>query len=404
MAVVLALTCSLLFSSSVSAVGGISEGASSSFWIGVGNANNPSNTGYIWSSQWTSSGSTMSTGNLSANGSPNNISFRRDGIIISSNNIDNGNIYFRGYADLKLNVSGSTDTIRGGIGSSYTLFNGNAFDIGLSPSIGVYNGTVNVTSTNCSYTPANLDYSSSASVNCRVDFNGSFPVGSPGNYILNWRINGNAATNGGAGSQWANFVMFGGSNGSFRFNDAGSYIHLEYFSENDENMSNQLLGQITGQNNTIIGQNGQIINGLGDINSSINSSSQAQIDAINEQTQQQEDQYNQEKEEESQREDEMDGQASQAESMFSFTFLNPFIGIFELFNDSGCVSIPTIAGMVGSDETTYCPWFDSSVRNILTPVFGLSSMILIFGFAVRWLGSSGDAVTVNSKTWKDGGY
>lgn len=154
-----------------------------------------------------------------------------------------------------------------------------------------------------------------------------------------------------------------------------------------------------------------VISGLGGVQDSVNSAadqahqdSQAEIEAINEQTQQQEDQYNQEKEEESQREDEMDGQASQAESMFSFTFLNPFIGIFELFNDSGCVSIPTIAGMVGSDETTYCPWFDSSVRNILTPVFGLSSMILLFGFAVRWLGSGGDAVTVNSKTWKDGGF
>lgn len=377
-----------LYSSSVSAVGGISEGASSSFWIGVGNVNSPTNAGYIWSSAWTSSGSTLSTGNLSANGSPNNISFRRDGIVISSNNIDRGSIYFRGYADLRLNVSGSTNSIRGGLGSSYTVFNGNAFDIGLSPSIGIYNGTVNVTSTNCSYTPANSVYSSSASVNCRVDFNGSFPVGSPGNYILNWRLNGNAFSNGGAGSQWADFVLFGGSNGGFRFNDAGSYIHLEYFSESDENMSNTLLGQITGQNNTIIGQNGQIISGLGDINSSINSSSQAQIDAINDQTQQQQDQYDQEKEEESQREDEMDGQASQAEGIFTFDLTNPFSGLFGLFTNSNCVSIPTLAGLVGSNETTYCSWFSPSVRSILTPAIGIVSTMIIFGFIVRWLSGS----------------
>ena len=137
---------------------------------------------------------------------------------------------------------------------------------------------------------------------------------------------------------------------------------------------------------------------LDDLIAASNANSQAQIDAINEQTQQQQDQYDQEKEEESQREDEMDGQASQAESMFSFTFLNPFIGIFELFNDSGCVSIPTIAGMVGSSETTYCPWFDSSVRNILTPVFGFSSMILLFGFVIYWLrGGSSDILYKGGK-------
>ena len=72
--------------------------------------------------------------------------------------------------------------------------------------------------------------------------------------------------------------------------------------------------------------------------------------------------------------------------------------IFELFNDSGCVSIPTIAGMVGSDETTYCPWFDSSVRNILTPVFGFSSMILLFGFVIYWLrGGSSDILYKGGK-------
>ena len=160
-------------------------------------------------------------------------------------------------------------------------------------------------------------------------------------------------------------------------------------------------GSLSNINSNIQG----LISGVGSVQDSVNSAadqahqdSQAEIDAINEQTQQQQDQYEQEKEEENQREDEMDGQASQAESMFSFTFLNPFIGIFELFNDSGCVSIPTIAGMVGSDETTYCPWFDSSVRNVLTPVFGFSSMILLFGFVIYWLrGGSSDILYKGGK-------
>ena len=164
---------------------------------------------------------------------------------------------------------------------------------------------------------------------------------------------------------------------------------------------NYINGNISAVNNNLQG----VISGVGGVQNSVNSAanqahqdSQAQIDAINEQTQQEQDQYEQEKEEENQREDEMDGQASQAESMFSFTFLNPFIGLFELFNDSGCVAIPTIAGMVGSDQTTYCPWFDSSVRNILTPVFGLSSMILLFGFVIYWLrGDSSDILYKGGK-------
>lgn len=74
--------------------------------------------------------------------------------------------------------------------------------------------------------------------------------------------------------------------------------------------------------------------------------------------------------------------------LFNFTFINPFEPILHLFTDNGsCVQIPTIAGMIHSEETQVCPWFDSNVRNIVTPVLGLSSMMLVFGFAVRWLGA-----------------
>ena len=127
---------------------------------------------------------------------------------------------------------------------------------------------------------------------------------------------------------------------------------------------------------------------LDDLIAASNANSQAQIDAINEQTQQQQDQYEDEKQEESQREDEMDDQASQAEGIFTFDLTNPFSGLFGLFTNSNCVSIPTLAGLVGSNETTYCSWFSPSVRSILTPAIGIVSTMIIFGFIVRWLSGS----------------
>lgn len=74
-------------------------------------------------------------------------------------------------------------------------------------------------------------------------------------------------------------------------------------------------------------------------------------------------------------------------SLFSFDFINPFAPIFNLFNNDSCANIPTLAGLLHSEETQVCPWFDSSIRNITTPVLGLASMMLVFGFVVRWLGS-----------------
>lgn len=79
---------------------------------------------------------------------------------------------------------------------------------------------------------------------------------------------------------------------------------------------------------------------------------------------------------------------STLKNLFNFGFFNPFAPIFNLFTDqNSCAQIPTIAGMIHSEETEVCPWFDSTTRNIVTPVLGLSAMMLVFGFAVRWLGA-----------------
>lgn len=77
------------------------------------------------------------------------------------------------------------------------------------------------------------------------------------------------------------------------------------------------------------------------------------------------------------------------QNLFNFSFINPFAPLFSLFTGSNsCVQIPIIAGMLHSEDSTYCPWFSESTRSILTPVIGLSASMLIFGFLVRWLGSS----------------
>lgn len=76
-------------------------------------------------------------------------------------------------------------------------------------------------------------------------------------------------------------------------------------------------------------------------------------------------------------------------NLFGFSFLNPFAPLFTMFTESNtCANIPIIAGMLHAEESTYCSWFSSETRGILTPVLGIAGMMLVFGFAVRWLGAS----------------
>ena len=90
-------------------------------------------------------------------------------------------------------------------------------------------------------------------------------------------------------------------------------------------------------------------------------------------------------------------------NLFNFNFINPFAPLFEMFTDnSECASIPIIAGMLGSTETQYCPWFDSSTRSILTPVLSIASIMLLFGFLVRWLSSSSGNMFEDQTTHKWG--
>lgn len=134
--------------------------------------------------------------------------------------------------------------------------------------------------------------------------------------------------------------------------------------------------------------NAAVVDAVNQAANQAHSDASAQLEATQKQTEQQKEQYEQEKQEESDREEQGNSDMSQATGIFNFNLSNPFSGLFGLFQSGGCVSVPIIASMVGSESTTYCSWFPASVRSILTPAFGIASMMLIFGFVVRWLGGS----------------
>lgn len=114
----------------------------------------------------------------------------------------------------------------------------------------------------------------------------------------------------------------------------------------------------------------------------------ATTDAVNKQTEQQKNQHDQEKKEEKNRENKGNDQSNKLGSIFNFTVLNPFSGLYALFTPGGCKPIPTLGKMLNKPDTTYCPWFPENVRSVLTPVIALCSMMLIFGFTIRWLNGS----------------
>lgn len=168
-------------------------------------------------------------------------------------------------------------------------------------------------------------------------------------------------------------------NNSFIFNRHILFGEVPNFKLNYFDISNielysdpntQYLNNLVVQNETIINQNNQLNN------------------SINNQTEQQNQQFQQNKQEEKDRENKGNDQSNKLGNLFSFTAFNPFSGLFGLFTGGGCKPIPTIGKMLNKPDATYCPWFPDNVRSILTPVLGISSMMLIFGFFIRWLSGS----------------
>ena len=79
--------------------------------------------------------------------------------------------------------------------------------------------------------------------------------------------------------------------------------------------------------------------------------------------------------------------------IFNFGLLFPFTNFFNAFSGSNaCVSVPIIGGMLHNPNTQYCSWWSSDIRNVLTPVFSIASIMLIFGFIMHWLRSNDTAL------------
>lgn len=137
------------------------------------------------------------------------------------------------------------------------------------------------------------------------------------------------------------------------------------------------------------------------LNNSINnlrSDTQAQTDAIEEGNEDAQSRWEADKEEEAEREESGSDDANSLLSIFQFNLINPFEPIFDSFTNNQCVQIPTIASWLHLSSSQYCSWWPQSIRDVLTPVFGLFSTMLVFGFIISWLrGGSSSQIPTGEK-------
>lgn len=81
-------------------------------------------------------------------------------------------------------------------------------------------------------------------------------------------------------------------------------------------------------------------------------------------------------------------------NVFNISFIFPFKSLFTSFSDNNCVNIPIIAGMVNSSSSTYCSWWSSDIRSVLTPVFNMISLMVLTGFIVHWLSEKSTTINI----------
>lgn len=151
---------------------------------------------------------------------------------------------------------------------------------------------------------------------------------------------------------------------------------LDYLDEINANILalNSLLGDVKSTlniTNNYIQNNTQSINNLNQTMEDANDDAQSRWEA--------------DKQEEAEREQQGKDDSDEVLSIFNFNFSNPFAPILDMFSSNQCVNIPTIAQWIHSPTSQYCSWWSQPVRQVATPIFGLGSSMLLFGFIVRWL-------------------
>lgn len=74
------------------------------------------------------------------------------------------------------------------------------------------------------------------------------------------------------------------------------------------------------------------------------------------------------------------------------TFSAP-TGLFSWFWSLGtteeCISISTLARLIHSNETTYCSWWSTEIRSIVSPIVNIFLVCIISGFIIKWLRKDG---------------
>lgn len=167
-----------------------------------------------------------------------------------------------------------------------------------------------------------------------------------------------------------------------------SYLSVETSQDQDLTALNEINNSIQNQTNIIINGTDAILGGIDDVISSQNATTNAVNNlnlTIEEAENGEQERWEVDKQEEAEREQQGKDDSDEVLSIFNFNFSNPFSPILDMFSSNQCVNIPTIAQWIHSSTSQYCSWWSQSVRQVATPIFGLGSSMLLFGFIVRWL-------------------
>ena len=178
-----------------------------------------------------------------------------------------------------------------------------------------------------------------------------------------------------------------------------------HYTTSNESLDSGNIQQIERNTSDLINGQKEIYDELQNQTTTLNNSIQETTSAVENLTQATQDaedgeqsRWEADKAEMAEREENGSDDVNQLLSIFNFNFSNPFAPILDSFTNQQCVNIPTIANWLHSSSSQYCSWWPESIRNVLTPVFGLASSILLFGFVISWLrGGSSSQIPTGEK-------